>query len=162
MQTRYIFLQLVIYQKLKFAKKSEGQYMKKDIEVPKVEGISVAIVKEWNEEHSHEIFNVYLLNLKDEAIQNVLVSSKGYGIDGLTGEKIGTSTLRHSLGEVKAKSAMKIEPIVEEVFGINNEYWVSFFAADQLFDKKFIFLAETVIEANMVTIPLLALKGVII
>lgn len=137
--------------------------MKKDIEIPKVEGVSVAVVKEWNDEKTHEVYNVYLINLRNEDLQNVLVSSKGYGINNLTGEKISTSVLRHFLGIVKSNSTAKIEPIVEEVFGINNEFWVSFSLADKMFDKKFIFLAETIIDSNMVSVPLMEdQKGVII
>ena len=35
--------------------------MKKDLEIPKVENISVAVVKEMNDEKTAEVFNVYLL-----------------------------------------------------------------------------------------------------
>ena len=51
--------------------------MKKDIHVPKVEGIGVAIIKD--AEESDEIWNVYLINYKKRTHQNVLISSKGYG-----------------------------------------------------------------------------------
>lgn len=137
--------------------------MKKDIEIPSVEGVSVAVVKELNEEKTHEVYNVYLLNLKEVDLTNVMVSSKGYGINNLSGERINTSVLRHFLGNVSAKSAKKIEPIVEEVFGINNEFWVSFFEGDRMFDKKYIFLAETIIESNMIKVPLMEdVRGVII
>jgi len=137
--------------------------MKKDIEIPKVEGVSVAVVKELNEEKTHEVFNVYLLNLKDENLENVLVTSKGYGVNSVSGERVSTSVLRHSLGEVKAKSVAKIEPIVEDVFGINNEFWVSFSINETLFDKKYIFLAETILDENMIAVPLMEdQKGVVI
>lgn len=137
--------------------------MKKDIEIPSVEGVSVAVVKELNEEKTHEVYNVYILNLKEVEITNVMVSSKGYGISSLTEERINTSVLRHFLGTIGAKSVAKIEPIVEEVFGINNEYWVSFFDGDRMFDKKYIFLAETIIESNMIAVPLMEdVRGVII
>ena len=65
--------------------------MKKDIHVPKVEGIGVAIIKDTTE--GDEIWNVYLINYKEEPIKNVLISSKGYGI--LNQKKVNTSTLRH-------------------------------------------------------------------
>lgn len=137
--------------------------MKKDIEIRSVEGVSVAVVKELNEEKTHEVYNVYILNLKEVEITNVMVSSKGYGINSLTEERINTSVLRHFLGTIGAKSVAKIEPIVEEVFGINNEYWVSFFDGDRMFDKKYIFLAETIIESNMIAVPLMEdVRGVVI
>lgn len=136
--------------------------MKKDIDIPKVENISVAVVKELNEEKTNEIFNVYLINLKDSGIDNVLVSSKGYGENKSTGEQIKTSTLRHFIGDLGAQDYAKIEPIIEEVFGISNEYWVSFYSGGKIHDKKFIFLAESITEDNMINVPLINKKGVVI
>ena len=91
-----------------------------------------------------------------------MVSSKGYGENKSTGEKVNTSTLRHFLGDVDGNSFVKIEPIIEEVFGLNNEYWVSFFEGSQMYDKKFIFLAETICEENMINVPVINKKGVVI
>jgi len=136
--------------------------MKKDIEHPKVENISVAVVKELNEEKTAEVYNVYLINQKESMIKNAMVSSKGYGENQSTGQKIHTSTLRHFIGDIEAKDYAKIEPIVEEVFGLNNEYWVSFYQGSQLFDKKFIFLPETICEENMRQVPVIDKKGVVI
>lgn len=136
--------------------------MKKDINIPKVEDISVAVIKEWNDEKTEEVFNVYLINMKKSGIKNTLVSSKGYGENKSTGEKINTSTLRHFLGDIEADSFVKIEPIIEEVFGLNNEYWVSFFEGSQMYDKKFIFLAETICDENMINVPVINKKGVMI
>lgn len=136
--------------------------MKKDIEIPKVEDIKVAVVREWNEEKTEEIFNVYLINQKKSLIKNTLVTSKGYGENQNTGEKISTSTLRHFIGDVDGESYAKIEPIISEVFGLNNEYWVSFFQGSTMYDKKFIFLPETICDANMIKVPLIGKKGVVI
>ena len=58
--------------------------------------------------------------------------------------------------------AAKIEPIMEEVFGLSNEYWVSFWVNDVMYDKKFVFVAESISERNMKEIPLLGEKGVMI
>ena len=136
--------------------------MKKDIHIPKVENISVAVVKELNEDKTANIYNVYLLNLKKSLIKNTLVTSKGYGENKKTGEKIKTSTLRHFIGDIEGQDYAKIEPIMEDVFGLNNEYWVSYFEGSQMFDKKFIFLAESISEENMISIPILNKTGVMI
>ncbi len=133
--------------------------MKKDIVPPVVEDIAVAVVKELNELNEEE-WNVYLLNLKKEKIEGVLVTSKGYGV--YNEEEVKTSTLRHFLDIVEANSFKKIEPIVETVFGLNNEYWVSFFQHNVMYDKKYIFLPETVKEENFTPIPILNKKGVMI
>ena len=89
-----------------------------------------------------------------------MVTSTGYGI--INDEKVNTSTLRHFLDTVDERSFVKIEPVVQEVFGINNEYWVSFYHNKHLYDKKFIFLADTIKEENLINIPLLNKKGVMI
>ena len=133
--------------------------MKKDIVLPVVEDIAVAVVKEQNEE-GEEVWAVYLLNLKNESIEGVLVSSTGYG--ELEGIKRQTSTLRHFLDTMPAKSFSKIEPIMENVFGLNNEYWVSFYQNKIMYDKKYVFLAESITPDNMITIPLIQKKGVMI
>lgn len=133
--------------------------MKKDIEFPSVSDVAVAIVAEKNDLNQDE-WNVYLLNFKNQALEGVLVSSRGYG--ELNQEKRKTSELRHFLNVVERKSFAKIEPIVEDVFGLNNEYWVSFYLDQKMYDKKFIFLPETISPNNLINIPLINKKGVII
>src|SRR6218665_1492203 len=133
--------------------------MKKDIVLPEVKDIAVAVVLEKNELAENE-WNVYLINLKTEDIEGVLVSSHGYGI--YNEEEVKTSVLRHALGTVPAKDYAKIEPIVDTLFGLNNEYWVSFFIGPVMYDKKYIFLPETIKEENFVLIPYINKKGVMI
>ena len=135
--------------------------MLKDIPRIAVEDIAIAIIpKEVYGENNESLWEVYILNLKRENIENVLVSSKGYGT--YKGEIVKTSTLRHFLGEVEALSYMLIEPIQNDVFGLNNEYWVSFYINSEVFDKKYIFLPESIKEEYFTTIPLLEKRGVMI
>lgn len=133
--------------------------MKKDIQHPEVEDIAVAVVKEKNE-LGEENWYAYFLNLKNVTVNNVLVTSRGYGI--LENEEIKTSTLRHFLEDVAPMSAMKIELIMDNVFGLSNEYWVSFYIGKTIYDKKYIFLPETIIEDNFTHIPVLETMGVMI
>ena len=118
--------------------------MRKDIPVNEVKNVGVAVVEEFNTEKTELIYNVYLINFQDHPLKNVLVSSRGYGENKATGEAVKTSVLRHSLGDIDPKSFIKIEPIIEEVFGLNNEYWLSYYEGQQILDKKYIFLAETI------------------
>lgn len=133
--------------------------MKKDIIPPIVEDIAVAIIREQNEKNETE-WNVYLINLKNRDIEGVLVTSKGYG--AFNDEEVKTSTLRHFLDVVPANTFKKIEPIVESVFGLNNEFWISFFLDKVMYDKKYIFLPETIIEENFTLVPVINKKGVMI
>lgn len=133
--------------------------MKKDIPIYEVKDIAIAVVKEENE-LAQTVWNVYMLNLKNKPIEGILVTSKGYGL--VNGEKIVTSTLRHFLDTLPPQSFMKIEPIMEDVFGLNNEYWISFYQHKILYDKKYIFLAESITEDNLISIPLINKPGVMI
>ena len=134
--------------------------MKKDINPSKIEDIAVAIVKEKNE-LDKVIWNVYLINQKNETIENVLVSSKGY-LTEVNGTETKTSALRHFLGNVEANNFALIEPIMENVFALHNEYWVSFFQNNEMLDKKYIFLAEIIKEEHLIQIPLINKPGVMI
>jgi len=133
--------------------------MRKDIHTPKVEGIAMAVVREADEEGEEGWF-VYLINQNDTTITNVLVSSRGYG--ELAGESRKTSELRHFMQEVGPKSWAKVERIVEDVFALSNQYWLSFYIGETLHDKKYIFLAGSIDEANFTTIPLMHTRGVMI
>lgn len=132
--------------------------MKKDIAKPTVKNVTVAISKKTNELNVDEWF-VYLINQNDFDIENTLVTSKGYGEQGNEIQK--TSTLRHFLQTVSANSAVLVEPIQEEVFHLNNEYWVSYYVDSQIFDKKFIFLPESIKDEHMTYIKELETKGIL-
>ena len=134
--------------------------MLKDIPQLVVENIVIAVVHEPHEETDELIWNVYLVNLYDKKIEEVLVSSHGYG--SYEGRDVKTSTLRHFIGNVDPKDYAKIEPIMTNVFGLNNEYWVSFYLGKELYDKKYIFLPESITEENLTMIPVLNKRGVMI
>lgn len=133
--------------------------MKKDLPENQVEDISIAVVLE-NESPEAKVWNVYLVNLKDQPIQTVLVSSKGYGQKD--GKEVKTSILRHSIGDLGAKHYAMIEAIDEQVFGLTNEYWLSFYINGTIFDKKFIFLPESIVDSNLIRIPVVNKPGVMI
>ena len=135
--------------------------MREELLGPKVEKVGVAIIEQQDEE-GNMIYYAYLLNLRDDIMEGIIITSTGYGENVNTGEKIRTSTLRHSLEVLLPQEAAKIEPIMEDVFALSNEYWVSFWVDDVMYDKKFIFLPETVTKDKMKPIPLLGEKGILI
>ncbi len=124
-----------------------------------MENVSIAVVMESASPESKD-WNVYLINLKDEVIETVLVSSKGYGEKN--GEAVKTSVLRHSIGDVAPNDYAMIEMIDEQVFGLTNEYWLSYYINGQIFDKKFVFVPESIVESNLIRIPVLNKPGVMI
>ncbi|HQS05108.1 MAG TPA: hypothetical protein PLT16_05675, partial [Daejeonella sp.] len=70
--------------------------------------------------------------------------------------------LRHSIGTVATQDYAAIELIDEQVLGLTNEYWLSYYINGQIFDKKFIFVPESIIDTNLSRIPLLNMPGVMI
>jgi len=132
--------------------------MKAEELIQHAEDIAVAIVPENLEDQNG--WMVYLVNLKNNSLENVIVSSKGYG--EIDNKNIQTSTLRHFMEKVEPHTYSKIEPIMEDVFGLANEYWVSFYINKTIYDKKFVFLPESIQETNFITIPFLNKKGVMI
>jgi len=133
--------------------------MRKDIHPPKVEGIAMAVVRESDEE-GEDGWHVYLINRTDQTIENVLIRSRGYG--ELDGEPRKTSEMRHFLDTLAPKSWARVELIVEDVFALSNQYWLSYYVGSKLFDKKYIFLAGSIEESNFTTIPLMDKRGVMI
>lgn len=133
--------------------------MRKDIHAPKVEGVAMAVVRE-QDEAGDDAWYVYLINQRGETLENVLVSSRGYG--ELEGEARSTSEMRHFLDKLEPRSWARIERIVEDVFGLSNQYWLSYYVGRELYDKKYIFLAGSIEEGNFTTVPLMEKRGVLI
>ena len=134
--------------------------MKDELKGPKVEKVSVAIVEMMVE--NEKSYYAYLLNLREDIMEGIIISSTGYGQNTKTGDRIKTSTLRHSIEVLLPNEAARIEPIMPEVFGLSNEYWVSFWVNEVMHDKRFVFPAESISEKNMQMIEILGQKGVII
>ncbi|MBS1558182.1 MAG: hypothetical protein JST69_05585 [Bacteroidetes bacterium] len=132
--------------------------MKKDIAIPDVKNVTLAVVREKNILNEDE-WKVYLLNNNDFPIENTLVASRGYGEKD--GEEQRTSTLRHFLETVNAKSWAIVETITSNVFHLNNEYWVSYYIGREIYDKRFVFVPDTICEKNLVFIPELQKQGVL-
>jgi hypothetical protein len=135
--------------------------MKEGLLGPKVEKVGVAVIEELTETQE-KMYNVYLINFRDDIMEGIIITSTGYGENANTGERVRTSTLRHSLEVLLPGEIARIEPIMEEVFGLANEYWVSFWVNEVMYDKKFVFLPETIAPNKMKLIDQVGLKGVMI
>jgi hypothetical protein len=130
--------------------------MKKDILVPKVEGVYIAIVNEFNDIYKTQDWNAYIINDKDVDLEMVLIVTSGY-----SEEKI-TSTFRKKLEGLPKKSYAKIELMQEELFALNNEFKVSFFEGNSMFDKTYLFRKNTINLKALQAIPLMEAKGVLV
>jgi len=133
--------------------------MRKDIEIPVVKDIAVAVVSEesiWKKDDWY----VYMVNMGKDVLKNILVVSRGYG--EINNENKKTSILRQHFDELGPNEFLKIEPIMEEVFGVTNEYWISYYIGDKIFDKQYIFLPETIKKEHCIKVPVLNKPGVMI
>ncbi len=129
--------------------------MKKDIEIPVVKNVYVAVIKEWDEEFLAQHWNSYIINDRDVAIEMVLVVTKGYD------QNRKTSLLRHGIGTIAPKSSAKIEMLQEDLLAMNNEFAVTFFADHKLYEKKYIFRKYTINENALQDIPTMSKRGVL-
>lgn len=133
--------------------------MKADLPENIVEDVAIAVVL-MSETPEVKNWTVYLVNLKNQPITNVLITSKGYGEKD--GKQVKTSLLRHFIGDVPAQGSAGVEAIDPAVFGLTNEYWLSYYIDDTIYDKKFIFLPESIVDDNLIRIPVLNKPGVMI
>ena len=119
----------------------------------------MAAVKEWSDDFLADIWNVYLVNDSDEDLHDIMVVSKAFGT--LNGEMRKTSLMRHALVEMPAISAVKIEMIEDSVRALNNEFMLTFFIGNTLYDRKYIFTANSITDDHMEEVPVLFKDGVI-
>ena len=129
--------------------------MKKDIPQLKVEDLAIAIIPS-----NEDFWDTYIINLKDEVIQNVLIKSSGYG--EVDGKNIKTSVLRHFFEEVGPLQLLKVEKLPVNLFNLTNEYWVSFTFDGYMYDKKYVFVKGSLDQMNFTLIPFLNKQGVMI
>ncbi len=66
------------------------------------------------------------------------------------------------LNEIDSLDYGKIEPINEDLFVLNNEYWVSFYLDGNIYDRKFVFVANTIEKNRLAHINVIDKKGILI
>lgn len=129
--------------------------MRKNIEIPLAQNVYIVAIREWDQDFLAQHWNIYLANDQPEEFATVWVVSRGKDKDRLT------TTLRHPLGDVKAKTVVKIEFISTQVLSFTNEYLVTFFVGNKLFERTYVFEPNTISEKNIVSIPILNCEGVL-
>lgn len=129
--------------------------MKKDIKIPKSKGIYLGVAREKNEESQIMEWNAYLINDRDITIEMILIVSKGFD------QEVKTSTMRHSIKELAAKSFAKIEFIQEELLKLTNEFAVTYFADGKMYDRTFIFAENSIQESQLEELPIIKSPGIL-
>jgi len=131
--------------------------VKKDIVIPVVKDVHLAVVKEWNTDFSSHDWIIYLINNLKEPIESVMIMSRGKHRDGRK-----TSVFRHAFKVVPAKSSIKVELIMEDVFPFMNEFVLTYFLGSTLYDKTFMSLPNSITESNLEDLPVMDVQGILI
>ena len=129
--------------------------MKKDIQIPEVTGVEMAMVHEYNDIYKTDDWNVYLMNNKSVPLEMLVIVSQGFS------ETKTTSLLRKQLAILPANSFAKIEYIQPELFKLNNRFQVTFFEGNTLYEKTFLFEENTVKESALQVINEIKKRGVL-
>jgi hypothetical protein len=130
--------------------------MKKDIKIPEVKDVHIAVVQEEHAEYKTQDWNAYIINNSDADLDTVLIVSQGYN------DKKMTPPMRHTIAMLPARSYAKIEYLQEQVLELNNSFKITFFEGNQMFDKTYLFRKNTINEKALQTLPLMQLKGVLV
>ena len=130
--------------------------MKKDIKIPEIKTVFMAIVKEYNEEFQCDDWNSYLVNDGDEDIEMAIIVSKGYDEDKM----IETSLMRKTIEKLPAKSFAKIELIMPDLFKLTNFYNTTFFVGNAMYEKRFEFPKNKIKEGSLRMIKQLNKEGI--
>lgn len=134
--------------------------MKKDIKIPVVENVYMAVMQEWNDDFMEKTWYAYLINDSYDKLETVIVVSNATGV--INGEERKTSMMRHIFTEVPANSAIKIEMLEETVLQLHNSFMVTFFKNNMLFDRNYVFIAGTINEEDTVELPVIAKDGILV
>ena len=129
--------------------------MRKDIIIPEVSGVEMAIVYEYNNIYDTNDWNVYLINNNNVHLEMVVIVSKGFG-----GKKI-SSVMRKKIDVLDARSFAKVEWMQPDLFKLTNQFQVTFFANNTLYDKTFTFKKNTIRENDLKLIPEINKRGIL-
>ena len=129
--------------------------MKKDINIPKVKDVYLAALQENIPDTDLREWNIYIINDKNTELELVIIISHGFS------ESKKTSTLRKTINHLPKKSFAKVETIQDNLFQFTNQFIVSFFEDNQLYDKTFTFKPNSINDKNLASIPLFQHKGIL-
>ena len=129
--------------------------MKKDIQIPEVSGLEIAVVYEYNPLYKTDDWNIYIINNKNVDLEMIVIVSQGFS------ETKTTSLLRKKLNTLPANSYAKVEFIQPDLFVLNNRFQVSFFENNQLKDKTFLFEKNSIKEGRLRMISEIKKRGIL-
>lgn len=133
--------------------------MRKDIEIPIVHNIEIAAVKEWNEEYMQDSWYAYLFNNSEKDMEAILIVSNASGL--IDGENRMTGSFRHAFPKLAPKESLKIELLDENVFQLDNHFFLTYFTDAKLFDKHYVLPANSISEEKLGVLKNSDKKGIL-
>ena len=129
--------------------------MRKDIQIPEVTDVEMAVVYEYNDLYKTDDWNIYIINKKEIDLELVVIVSQGFN------ETKTTSLLRKKIDKLPANSFAKVEFIQPELFKLHNRFQVTFFEGNTIHEKTFLFEKDTIKEGALRMIPTLNKRGLL-
>ncbi len=129
--------------------------MRKDIEIPEVKDVYVAVVPEGDAQEKEWV--IYLINDSGEPLESCLLVSRGEHADGRK-----TTTLRHAFKVVPAKGAQRVEMIIKDVLDFKNEYLLTYFKDGKLYDRTYTLESKTFKISDLKVVPVMGKKGLVL
>lgn len=129
--------------------------MKKDIQIPEVTNVEMAVVYEYNAIYKTDDWNIYIINKKEIDLELVVIVSQGFN------ETKTSSLLRKKIDKLPANAFAKVEFIQPELFKLHNRFHVTFFEGNTLYEKTFVFEKDTIKEGSLRMIPELKKRGLL-
>ena len=129
--------------------------MRKDIEIPEVKDVYIAAVHEFNEKYNTTDWNAYIINDGKEPLEIVLIIVQGYDSEDVT------THMRHKIDVLPAKGYAKIEFMEDSVLKLNNFFSVTYFLNNKMYEKRWEFPANTIVDDNAMALPLMDKEGVL-
>ncbi len=133
--------------------------MKKDIEIPVVTDVEIVIVKEYNDDFLQDAWYAYLFNNTNEPIEAIMIVSKADG--ELNDEQRTSSIFRHAFPSLGANESLKVELLDEAIFDLSNTFMLTYFQGAKLFDKNFVFPAQSISDDVLTELKFSDKKGIL-
>ena len=133
--------------------------MKADIEIPKVENVHIVAIQDFSDDFQENCWYAYLLNATNETLEMAMIVSRAYGL--IDGENRNTMQLRHAFATLAPKTAVKVEFLENNLLQLNNEFSLSYFIGNKMYDKKFIFKTNSINVNAQTDLPAINKRGVI-
>lgn len=127
--------------------------MKKDIEIPEVNGLALLALYEYNDELGEKVWNICLFNEREATMDTVMVVLRGHADDKRT------SVMRRTVAKLSPGSLARLEFLPENLLNFQNEYLVTFFEGNTMFEKNFILEPGVLSTEKLIDIPAVGKQG---